>query len=529
MTDSYDVIMVGAGHNGLVCATYLAKAGRKVLVLEAGDRPGGAAASREFTPGYSVSCCAQWLYQLHPRVARDLRLEKYGLELAARDLPSVLLDLEGRHLSVLGSHAQGDRLDDQDREAYRLFHEKTLKYARLLSRVFESRPPKLVEADLADRFALARLGLGLKLLGREDMSDLMRIALSNMHDLMEEHFTSPQLKALLSFDSVLGSRMGPRTPNTVFGYLYRRVGEVFGYNGVAQVKGGMGALGEAMAASARARGVSLRLGSRVNSIDMFNGRAVGVTLASGEQLRAPVVVSNADPVTTLEKLVGFRNMETGMARRVSQVRSAGGAAKLHLALNGLPRFTGLDEAQLGQRLVIAPDMNYIERAFNAVKYGEYSAAPALDISIPTVSDPAGAPPGCHVLSAIVQFAPMQPEGGWEGPSATAGETHREHFTRLLLAKIAEYAPGIREQVVASELLTPADLERDFGMKGGHWHHGELSMDQVMMTRPFPGATQYASGLDGLYLCSAGTHPGGGVMGLAGKNAAREIIRRGAGT
>ena len=528
MTDNYDVILVGAGHNGLVCATYLAKAGRKVLVLEAGDSPGGAAASREFAPGYFVSSCAQWLYQLHPRVACDLELEQHGLELAARDLPSVLLDVEGQHLSVLGSMAGGDRLSSEDRDAYKLFHEKTLKYAKLLSRVFESRPPKLVEGDLADRFALVKLGLGLKLLGREDMSDLMRIVLSNMYDLMEEHFNSPQLKALLSFDSLLGSRMGPRTPNTVFGYLYRRVGDVFGYNGVAQVKGGMGALGEAMAASARARGAELRMGSRVSSIDMFNGRAGGVTLASGEQLRAQVVVSSADPVTTFEKLVGFRNMETGMARRVSQVRCAGGAAKLHLALNGLPRFTGLDETQLGQRLVIAPDMNYIERAFNAVKYGEYSAGPALDISIPTVNDPAAAPPGCHVLSAIVQFAPLQPSGGWEGASATPGETHREHFTRLLLAKIAEYAPGIGEQVVASQLLTPADLERDYGMKGGHWHHGELSLDQVMMTRPFPGATQYASGLDGLYLCSAGSHPGGGVMGLAGKNAAREIIRRGAG-
>lgn len=527
MTDNYDVIMVGAGHNGLVCATYLAKAGRKVLVLEAGDSPGGAAASREFAPGYSVSSCAQWLYQLHPRVSRDLKLEKHGLELAARDLASVLLDVDGQHLSVLGPLAEGGRLGGEDRDAYKLFHEKTLKYAKLISRLFESRPPGLVEANLADRFALVKLGVRLKLLGREDMSDLMRIVLSNMYDLMDEHFDSPQLKALLSVDSVLGSRMGPRTPNTVFGYLYRRVGEVFGYTGVAQVKGGMGALGEAMAASARARGVELRLGSRVRSIDMFNGQVTGVTLASGGQLRAPVVVSNADPVTTFEKLVGFRNMETGMARRVSQIRCDGGAAKLHLALDGLPRFNGLEDAQLAQRLVIAPDMNYIERAFNAVKYGEYSAAPVLDISIPTVSDPAGAPPGCHVLSAIVQFAPFEPAGGWEGASAAAGESHREHFTRLVLAKIAEYAPGIREQVVASELLTPADLERDHGMKGGHWHHGELSLDQVMMTRPFPGATQYASGLDGLYLCSAGAHPGGGVMGLAGKNAAREIIKRGA--
>jgi phytoene dehydrogenase-like protein len=527
MTDGRDVILVGAGHNGLVCANYLARAGRKVLVVEAGDSPGGGAASREFAPGFSVSACAQWLYQLHPGISGDLKLERHGLQWAARDLPSVLLDAGGRHLSLAGSAVEGDLVTGEDREAWRAFHQRTGKYAKLLAKVFEARPPRLVESNLVDRLTLARLGLGLKWLGRDDMSDLMRIILTNMYDLMEEYFDSPQLKALLSFDSVLGSRMGPRTPNTVFAYLYRRLGEVYGYTGVAQVKGGMGALGEALAASARARGVEIRLGSRVTSIDMFNGRAVGVTLASGEQLRAALVVSNADPVTTFENLVGFRNMETGMARRVSQVRCAGAAAKLHLALNGLPRFTGLDDARVGQRLVIAPDMNYIERAFNAVKYGSYSVNPALDISIPSIHDSSVAPAGCHVLSAIVQFAPYEPVGGWEGASAAAGESHRAHFTRLALDKIAEYAPGIREQVVASQLLTPADLERDFGMTGGHWHHGELSLDQVMMMRPFPGATQYASGLDGLYLCGAGAHPGGGVMGLAGKNAAREIIRRGA--
>jgi len=207
-----------------------------------------------------------------------------------------------------------------------------------------------------------------------------------------------------------------------------------------------------------------------------------------------------------------------MARRVSHIRYKSGTAKLHLALNGLPRFTGLDEAQVGQRLVIAPDMNYIERAFNAVKYDEYSAAPALDISIPTAHDAALAPAGHHVLSAIVQFAPYEPDGGWGA--------QRESFTQRVVDRIAQYAPGIGQQIVASELLTPADLERDYGMAGGHWHHGELSLDQVMMMRPFPGATQYGTAFDGLYLCGAGAHPGGGVMGLAGRNAAREIIKRG---
>ena len=527
MTDKLDVILIGAGHNGLVCANYLAKAGRKVLVLEAGDSPGGAAASREFAPGYSVSSCAQWLYQLHSGVSRDLDLERHGLQWAARELPSLLLDTRGRHLSLLGSRIDGEGVSDGDREAWRAFHARTGKYVKLLARVFESRPPNLVEAGLVDRLNLLKMGLGLKLLGRDDMSELMRIILTNMYDLAEEYFDNPQLKSLLGFDSVLGSRMGPRTPNTVFTYLYRRLGEAYGYNGVAQVKGGMGALAQALAASARARGVELRLGARVTSIDMFNGRAGGVSLASGEQFRAAVVVSGADPVTTYGTLVGLRNMETGMARRVSQIRCAGAAAKLHLALNAAPRFTGLDESQLGQRLVIAPDLNYLERAFNAVKYDEYSAAPALDISVPTINDPGGAAAGCHVLSAIVQFAPYEPAGGWEGPSTAAGATHREHFTRLILDKIAEYAPGIRDQVVACQLLTPQDIERDYGMRGGHWHHAEMSLDQVLMMRPFPGATQYGSGLDGLYLCGAGAHPGGGVMGLAGRNAAREIIRRGA--
>ncbi len=519
MTDTYDVILVGAGHNGLVCAGYLAKAGRKVLVLEANDSPGGAAATREFAPGYFVSACAQWLYQLHPRVSRELELERHGLQWAAKNIPSVLLDEGGRHLTQLGGHIAGDQLASEDIAAYRAFHDRTGKYVKLLAKLFEARPPKLVESNFADRLVLARLGLGLKLLGRDDMSDLMRNILNNMYDLMEENFDSPQLKALLSLDSVLGSHMGPRTPNTVFSYLYRRVGEAFGYTGVAQVKGGMGALGEALAGAARARGVKLRLGTRVSAIELFNGRAGGVTLASGEQLRAAVVVSGADPVTTLEKLVGYRNMETGMARRVSQIRCRGSVAKLHLALDGLPRFTMLEDEQFGQRLVIAPDMNYIERAFNPVKYGEYSAAPALDISIPTVHDPATAPAGKHVLSVIVQFAPYAPAGGWD--------EHRERFTRLVIDCIGRYAPGIQDQVVASQLLTPADLEREYGMTGGHWHHGELSMDQVMMMRPFPGATQYASGIDGLYLCSAGAHPGGGLMGLAGRNAAREIIKRGA--
>ncbi|MBT4522628.1 MAG: NAD(P)/FAD-dependent oxidoreductase [Halieaceae bacterium] len=515
---NYDVLVVGGGHNGLICAAYLARAGRKVMVLEANEQPGGAAASREFASGYTVSSCAHWLTQLSPQISKDLALERHGLQLAARDLDSIGLAPNGQHVTVTGSAVEGAALSEEDKLAYAEFHRKTIKFSRLLARAFAERPPKLVESNLTDRINLLKLGLGMKLLGKEDMSELLRLALINMYDVMEEHFDNETLKGLLSFDGVLGAHMGPRSPNTVFGYLYRRVGDVHGYNGPAVVKGGMGALGSAMADAARALGVEIRTASKVEKINLDQGRATGVTLNGGEVIGAKLVVSNADPVTTFEKLVGFRNVETGLVRRVSQIRMRSGVAKLHLALNGLPSFSGLTETQLGQRLVIAPTMDYIERAFNSSKYGESSTSPALDISIPSVHDSSLAPAGKHVLSAIVQYAPYDLGQGWDN--------HKEAFTQQLIETIGTYAPDIGERVVASELLTPVDLEREFHIKGGHWHHGEISLDQVMMMRPFPGATQYGTPVEGLYLCGAGTHPGGGVMGLAGRNAAREIIKRG---
>ena len=437
MTEHYDVLLVGAGHNGLVSAHDLAKAGRRVLVLEARDTVGGCAATHEFAPGYSVSACAQWVYQLHPDIARDLALEKTGLQWAARDLATLSLDREGQHLTLSGDRVEGARVSREDREAFRAFHARTERYVKLLRKAFEARPPRLVESNLTDRLSLLKLGLGLKLLGRKDMSELMRIILINMYDLMEESFDSDQLKALLSLDSVLGAHMGPRTPNTVFGYLYRRLGESMGHNGPSIPVGGMGALGEAMAASARAAGAEIRTGARVASIDQEAGRVSGVTLVDGEQLRAQVVVSNADPVSTFEKLVGYRNIETGVARRVSQVRCKSGTAKLHLALDGLAGFTGLSEQQLGQRLVIAPDMDYIESAFNPVKYREYSPAPVMDISIPSLHDRSLAPDGGHVRSAIVQFAPHSHKAGWYAS--------REGNVDQSFSWLEAYAPDIRDR------------------------------------------------------------------------------------
>ncbi|MDG1782477.1 MAG: NAD(P)/FAD-dependent oxidoreductase [Porticoccaceae bacterium] len=514
----YDVIVVGGGHNGLVCATYLAKAGRKVLVLEANAALGGASATSEFSDQFSVSSCAHWLFQLNPEVASDMGLKGHGLELAARDLNTIALAEDGNHLTIGVNTLEGAGVTDEDRKAFAAFNKQILKFSKLLSGAFNRRAPKLVEGNLTDRITLAKLGLGIKMLGKTDMSDLMRLALINIYDVMEENFENDLLKAAISLDSLLGSHMGPRSPNTVYGYLYRRMGDIYGFNGPAVVRGGMGAVGEALGNAAKTAGVDIEVSAAVSKINVDVDRATGVTLADGRVVDADMVVSNADPKTTFNKLVGLTNIETGVARRVKTIRMKGDAAKLHIALDGLPDFTGLTKDQMGQRLLIAPTMDYIELAFNACKYGEYSKAPAMDISIPTIHDPSLAPDGKHVMSVIVQFAPYELEGGWE--------SHKDNFKNLIIDRIADYAPNLKDKIIASELLTPADLEDRFHIHGGHWHHGEISLDQILTMRPFPGASQYGTSVDGLFLCSAGTHPGGGVMGLAGHNAAKEIIKRG---
>jgi len=516
MTNSnYDAIVIGAGHNGLVCASYLAKSGRKVLVVEAAATAGGAAASREFAPGYTVSSGAHLLTQLNPKVASDLALQRHGLKLAASDLKTVALGQDGKHVIFNGANLSG--VSAQDQSAYAAFYQQNLKFAKVLNGFFSKRPPTLVDRSLGDTLSLLKLGWDVRTLGKQDMQDLLRVGLINIYDVANEHFDSELLKAAVSMDGVLGSHMGPRSPNTVYGYLYRRLGDFYGMKGPAVVAGGMGTVGAAFAAAAEAAGAEIRYNSAVARVDMEDCRAVGVVLESGETISARTIISNADPKTTLGKLVGYPQLDAGFSRRVHNFRARGVSAKLHLALDELPRFTGLDTANTGDRLLLAPTMDYIELAFNHAKYGEYSQAPAMEINIPTVHDSSLAPPGKHVLSAIVQYAPYELKGGWD--------SGHEAFKEIVLDKLEAYAPGIKNLVSTSELSTPRDLEAEFGMTGGHWHHGELSLDQALMMRPMPGATQYATPVDGLYLCGAGAHPGGGVMGLAGRNAAREVIRQ----
>ena len=509
MTDQYHVVVVGGGHNGLVTASYLAKSGKKVLVLEARDKVGGAAGTREFHEGFAVSECAHLLYGLHPRVIKELQLE---IPLAAKSLSTISLGQEADHVRINGGHVTN--VSSMEAGRYAAFFDKMMRYARLLADTLTERPPKLADNKFQDKMMLARLALKVRLLGKDDMRELLRVGAINIFDVLDEELDNPLLKGALSLDAVLGGFAGPRSPNTVLSFLYRHAGPASGCAGPAIPAGGMGAVADALAGSAEANGVEVRTGARVARIIVTQGEVTGVELENGEQIACRCVISNADLTTTFRDLVGYSKVETEFSRRVHNHRSKGTAAKLHLALRGLPEVPGLSQADLGQRLLIAPSPGYVEQAFDHVKYHEVSAKPVMEITIPSLHDASLAPSGQHVLSAIVQYAPGQPKD-----SDAAGQ-----FEANIMATLETFLPGIGAQVLASELLLPADLEALYGMTGGHWHHGEYALDQFLMLRPVPGAAQYATPVNGLYLCGAGCHPGGNVAGVAGRNCADAVLK-----
>ena len=515
----YDCVVIGAGHNGLVCAALLARGGRSVLVLEAANQVGGAALTREFAPGFRVSAGAHLLHLMPAELLRDLQLESHGLEWAARQMNTTALLPDGASLSLSGA-AASERLSAADALAYSNYTARMRRFAGALAPIFSRTPPRLGTTAWADRLALLRIGWQIRRLGRRDMRELLRIGGMNVYDLLEENFESAALKGALGFDAVLGANFGPRSPGTVLTLLYRLAAEAAAdAGGLSQPKGGMGALCNALAQAARAGGAVIRTGAPVASILVEGDRARGVALESGEIIGANCVISSADPKTTFLRLLGPRHLDTGFVRRVNHIRCRGLSAKLHLALDRVPPFTSVPEPGLRGRLLAAPSLQHIEHAYNHAKYGEFSASPVMEITVPTLNDPALAPSGQHVLSAIVQYAPYALKDGWAGG--------RGRFMDTVLDTLERFAPGLRGGIVGAELLTPADIEQEFRISGGHWHHGDLAFDQFLMVRPVPGAAQYRTPMDGLFLCGAGCHPGGGVMGVAGRNAAKEILKWGA--
>lgn len=509
MTDRYDAIIVGAGHNGLVCATRLARAGKSVLVLEANETPGGAVATHEFAPGFRASTCAQFLYQLQPAVVEGLGLK---LPESSPALATISLSPDGSHVRIDGENVVGVSADDRDE--YRRFHAQTRRFARFLNRQFMRPPPRIGSGRRHDTVALARAAVELRRLGRRDMRDFLRLITASIHDDLEERFESALLSGAIALDAVLGTHSGPRSPGTLATLLHR-----YATGGACRLPaGGMGALSAALAETAVRAGVDLRLGTPVASVLVDNGRATGVVVADGNRYDSLTVISNVDPKTLVLELVGAEHFEAGFVKRIRNLRAAGNAARLHLALSRLPSVDGLDIGDLGQRLLIAGDPGRIEQAFNPAKYGEFSAAPVVEFCIPSLADSRLAPDGRHVLSATVQYAPAERRGGWDDEARAA-------FESAAIDTLETCLPGLSDAIEASELLLPLDIADRFGNHGGHWHHAELALDQFMFVRPVAGAAQCALPLDGLFICGAGAHPGGGVSGAAGWNAANVLLDR----
>ena len=477
------------------------------------------AITREFAPGFRASAGAHLLNQMPERMITDLALERHGLRWAAQGLSTVALSGASPPL-IIGPGPSAFVDHPGDSQAYTEFETQMRRFANVLNPLLAQAPPRLGTERWADRLSLLKTGWRIRRLGRRDMRELLRIGGMNAYDLLHEQFQSPLLQGAIGLDAVLGTNLGPRSPGTVMTLLYRLATQFgAGSRGLALPMGGLGAVADALAAAARHAGAEICTGISVARVLVQGDRACGVRLASGQEVAATTVISSADPKTSFIGLVGAEHLDAGFVRQVSHLRTQGAAAKLHLALSGLPAFTDLPTTALGSRLLISPSLDYLEHAYNHSKYGEYSQSPALEITLPSVHDASLAPSGKHVLSAVVQYAPYRIAGGWAA--------QRGRFTELLIDTLAQYAPGVRGLVLASELLTPEDLEREFRVTGGHWHHEDLALDQFYMVRPVPGAAQYATPLPGFYLCGAGCHPGGGVMGLAGRNAARQVLAQAA--
>ena len=515
---SFDVIVIGGGTNGLAAAHRLQKSGRKVLVLESGEVAGGAAVAQDFAPGFRTPGLAHIANMIDPRVSEGMDLGRHGLSYVSSNLSSTALDAAGDHLVLEGAAGLNIKgsLSAADRESWKALRAQLLAFAGVLAPFRAITPPRIAKGVGNDHVKLARLGLGVRMLGKADFREFLRMILINVHDVLNDELTDARLKGILAFDTTLGSWLGPRSPNSLILLLNRFSGEVAGQKtALALPKGGMGAVAAAMTKSAAALGVAIRTGARVANLTIENDKVAGVVLEGGEDIRAAIVVSAISPKTTFLSLVGPRHLDAGFVNRIRNLRSRGAAAKLHLALKGTPDFRGAD---IKTRMVIAASENEVELSYNAVKYGEVPARPVMEIILPSAHEAGHAPDGHHVLSAIVQFAPHAPKAGADAARATMLENS--------LKVLEDYAPGIRALVTHAELLMPYDIEARYGIIGGNWHHGELAVEQMLFLRPMAGIAQYATPINGLWLAGAGSHPGGGISGASGWNAAERIIKEG---
>lgn len=520
----YDSIIVGGGHNGLVTAAYLARGGRKVLVLERRELLGGCAVTEEIWPGYRVSTAAYLTSLLQERIVNELDLPRYGYRVDAKDPAFFSAFPDGRHLFMWQDRtrtlAEIAKFSTHDAEVYPAYEDQLERISRVVEGLLLTTPPPFPPrpGDLIDYLKLIGKMRGLN---PRDIVALVKVFTQSAAEFLDEWFQSEEVKVTLATDGVIGANGGPRSPGTAYILLHHCMGGVAGHRGLwGFVRGGMGAVSEAIASAARAKGVEIRTNAPVTKVLVRDGRARGVVLESGEEIEASTVASNLDPKLTFLRLLDAKDLPGEFVQAIRNFRIEGTSCKINLALNGLPEFTaypGAPGPHHKATMHICPSIEYVERAWDYAKYGRPSDRPLLELTIPTMYDPSLAPPGKHIMGIFLQYAPYTlREGTWD--------ELREPFGDRVISLIEEYVPNIRGIIEHRQVLSPLDLERRFGITGGNIFHGEMSLDQMFVMRPVAGWARYRTPVNGLYLCGSGAHPGGGVMGAPGYNCAREMLK-----
>jgi len=519
----YDAIVIGAGHNGLIASAYLARAGKKVLVLERRAVVGGAAVTEEIFPGYRFTEFSYVVSLLRPEIIRDLELPKHGLKILP--LPSTVTPLDdGDYLAAWDDHdltrREIYRHSPRDAEAADEYSRVMARAAKAIKPVLGLVPPDPSSLGWRDLRGLLKLGSYGASLSEREIYRIAKLVTQSAADLLDEWFEFDPLKGTKSASGIIGTFLGPRSPGTAYVLLHHYMGEIDGaFRAWGFAKNGTGGVTAAIASSARALGVEIRTNAAVSKVMVRGGRACGVALENGDELEARVVMSAADPKRSFLQFVEARHLPEDMLAAVRNFRVRGSSGKVNIALSGLPQFTCLPgEGPLHRGAIsVSPSMDYIERAYDEAKYGQFSTNPYIDMIIPSMIDRDMAPPGHHVMSCFVQYAPYDIEGGWD-------DAKREAFGETVIRTIERYAPDIRRLIVGMQVITPADIERIAGITGGNIFHGELLLHQLFFLRPAPQWADFRTPLPGYYFGASGAHPGGGVMGAAGKLAAHEILK-----
>jgi phytoene dehydrogenase-like protein len=532
MRNSYDAIIIGAGHNGLVTACYLAREGWKVLVLERRYIVGGACVTEEIFPGFKVSTAAYVNSLFRKEIVADLHLRDFGFEVLERNPSSFSPFPDGRFL-LLGPDADLNyreitKFSSKDAENYPHYEAMLERVADVIEPTLTMTPPNPQHPGLGDLWKLFQLGRAFRKLGPA-MSEAVEILTGPARPILDRWFESEELKATLATDAVIGAMAAPSMPGTAYVLFHHVMGETNGKRGVwGYVKGGMGGLTQALAKSAQSLGVEIRCDAEVSRILANDGAIRGIVLAGGDEYMAPVVASNADASVTFTKLLDRSQLPPDFAAAVDRINYDSASLKINVALSELPNFRACQGLTAGPHhrgtIHICPDLDTIERAFDDAKYGQPSRTPILECTIPSVVDPTVAPPGKHLMSMFIQYAPYHLRGA-NGSPAPSWDGLRDPFADRCFDLLNEYAPNFKSSVIDRQVLTPLDLERTFNLTGGNIFQGAMSLHQLFFNRPVPGYGNYRTPIRGLYLCGSAAHPGGGVMGAAGRNAAREILRR----